>query len=121
CFWPRGFCRTGDQQLGRSAICRAGGDDQLSHLAAGLRLRSWDCRGYILRARTASHADWDYASGIFWRDTAQRSAGLLAALATGDSARRPEGKYEYEPAPMALCHWQVEAGCERASTSCPAD
>jgi hypothetical protein len=54
----------------RSTVGLTGGDDQLSHLAAGLWLRPGDCRVHILRARTAGHVDWDYASGIFWGDTA---------------------------------------------------
>ena len=67
------------------------------------------------------HVDWHYASGIFWRDAAERSAGLLAAPATGDFVRRPECAHENESSPVAVCHWQVEAGCERASTSRPAN
>src|SRR4029077_4679787 len=117
CFWPRRLCRAGYQQLRRSTVGPAGGGDQLSHRSAGLWLRPGDCRVHILRARTAGHVDWDYASGIFWRDTAERSTRLLAAPATGDFIRRAECVYENEPAPVAVCHWQVEAGCERASTS----
>ncbi len=99
-----------DRPLRRSAVRAPGRGDELSHLAAVLRIGPFSHRLDLLHRRSTGHADRRRASGFLRRHPAQPPAGFLAAAAAGDPVRRHECVDEDQPLQLALCHRPAASG-----------
>ncbi len=90
--WAGGVCRPDDHKGRRPRERAAGGDDELSGVVAAFRGRSFGDWRQLCGEWAAGDAGGHRAAGIFWRNIAQRSAGLLDA--PGGRTSHARGKFD---------------------------